>query len=290
MATRSEILRQLPITEDDFVVEVGAGHMPFHLSDLIVDKYPFENLERWDDIKNTAPVIKADAGKMPLGDGSCDVLFASHVIEHLDDPEAFVREVRRCSRHVYLEFPRYTRELMFAWSMHRWLVELDGDRLLFYRNDVPQMFGDFFHRNYDLIFHIWCELRFEELNTHLYIESERLECEFPETTAFERILQRSARGADRINFADRDFKRYRLGDLAKMVVYGILPPGIIQRKNDLVRRFNSRKQVELDEDLLERFICQACREGSLRFRNGDIVCESCDARYTSERGVFDFDV
>src|SRR4029079_14779766 len=94
---RSTILKQLPVRASDFVVEIGAGSIPYWNTKLILDKYPFDNLERYGDIRRTAPVIKADAMKLPLADRSCDVIFMSHVIEHLTDPQKFIMEAKRCA-------------------------------------------------------------------------------------------------------------------------------------------------------------------------------------------------
>ena len=50
---RNELLDSIPLAASDFVVEIGAGHMPFSRSRLIVDKYPFENRERFADSTGT---------------------------------------------------------------------------------------------------------------------------------------------------------------------------------------------------------------------------------------------
>jgi len=32
------------------------------------------------------------------------------------------------------------------------LIRLEGQHLVFYKQNIPQLFGDFFHRNYDFLF------------------------------------------------------------------------------------------------------------------------------------------
>ena len=228
---RKDVLDGLPIKSDDFIVEIGAGHIPFRHTRLILDKYPFENIERWSDIKKIAPVIKADAIKIPIKDKGCDLLFASHVIEHVHDPKKFLEEAKRCSKFVYLEFPRLPRELMFAWGFHRWVIEIEDTRLIFFKNDIPQIFGDFFHRNYDLIFHTWCEQRFEELNNYLFIESDKLDYEFSQKTAFEHVLNHSAVGARKINFSSQERRKYHFKQLAMIILYGFSSNKLIDLKN-----------------------------------------------------------
>ena len=171
---RSTLLERLPVRPSDFVVEIGAGPRPYRYTKLILDKYPFDNVERHGDIVNVAPVIKADALKIPLADKACDLLFVSHVLEHLEDPGKFIEEARRCARRIYLEFPTFRRELMYAWSFHRWVIGMESGRLIFYRNDMPQLFGDFFHSHYDFLLDMWSEERFEELNTFLFGEGDEV--------------------------------------------------------------------------------------------------------------------
>jgi SAM-dependent methyltransferase len=295
---RAEVLNSLPVGPSDFVVEIGAGPVPFHRTRLIVDKYPFDNLERHGDIVNLAPVIQADATKLPIADRGCDVLFVSHVIEHMPRPDLFIEEAKRCARDVYLEFPSLRRELMYAWSFHRWLVTHEDGRLVFYRHDIPQVFGDFFHANYDFPLDLWSEHRFEQLNTHVYCRSGELECEISPKGALQYVLERSASGEARVNFASRYGERgtgnvaYPFAARLKTAAWSLLPGSVLEARNRRRQRSNRRSQQPLSDEIVERLRCQNCRndQGRLRRSAGALVCSSCDARYLEREGVFDFDV
>jgi len=296
---RSEVLDALPVPESAFVVEIGAGPTPFRRTQLIIDKYPFENTERHGDVLNVAPILKADAVKLPLADRSCDLLFVSHVLEHIDQPTAFLEEARRCATWVYLEFPSRVRELMYAWSFHRWVIDiLDGTTLVFHRNDVPQLFGDFFHQNYDFLLDAWSEERFAELNHSLHVETARLAWEFSPLTALEAALRASACGEDKVNYRSRygatgvGEVSYSRGVLFKTLLWSVMPDRLLRWRRLRQDRVNAERAVELTEAILARMICQRCRAGALGFVDGHsaIVCRSCQARYERERGVFDFDV
>ena len=287
---RKDVLDSLPIKSDHFVVEVGAGHIPFRYTKLILDKYPFENIERWSDIKKIAPVIKADATKIPIKNKGCDLLFASHVIEHLSDPNKFLEEAKRCSKFVYLEFPKLTRELMFAWGFHRWVIEIEGSKLIFFRNDIPQIFNDFFHRNYDLLFHTWCEQRFEELNNYLFIESHKLDYEFSQKTAFEHVLDHSAVGIQKINFSPQERKRYHFKQLSMIILYWFSSNKLIAFKNWLCQKVNLLREPRLNNQIVEKLICQNCKANDLQLTLEKIICNSCGTTYTKEKGIFVFDI
>ncbi len=287
---REDILGKIATTGNDFVVDIGGGHRPFPRSNLVIEKYPFDHSLHRDRPMQfpTIPVIKADALTLPIPDGGCDLIFASHIIEHLPDPAGFLQEIKRCSKRVYLEFPTRKRELMFAWSYHQWMIETEGPVLKFYRNDLPQMFGDFFHVEYDAALGAWSEARHEHLNTSLYGLAEELVCEFPEMSASERVLSDSPRGNSRFNFAtDITRPKYTLWECAAIAAQSILPPTVYaaaaRRKEPVTF------PADIPSSVLARLMCLHCRGISLK-RSGEQIECSCGARYTRDRGVFDFDV
>jgi SAM-dependent methyltransferase len=296
---REKILEKLAIRPSDFVVEIGAGTTPFRNTRLIVDKYPFDNLERAGDIAGTAPVIQADAVRLPLKRDSCDVLFMSHVIEHLDEPQRFVDEARRCARNVYLEFPAARRELLYAWRYHRWLVELAGRRLVFHRNDVPQLFGSFFHDHYDLLLDVWSGERHDHLNQHWFGRPDELEIEFARETALEHLLATSARGADMRDFPNPYAETgvgpvdYPRSARLKLALWSLTPESLIRARRRRMQR-NRRPRRPLGDDILRRLLCQACRDDSARIErahgDGELACSLCGRRYRSRQGIFDFDL
>ena len=286
--TREAALVRIPVAPTDFVVEVGGGHQPFHRSDLIIDKFPFDLEHRSLPLVHAAPVIIADAVRMPLPDKGCDLLFASHIVEHLDDPGAFLAEARRCARRVYIEVPSVRRELMFAWGFHAWLVELRDHHLVFYRNDIPQLFGDFFHRHYDVVLDAWCLDRHSLLNSSLCSDTADLSWEIAPQGALAHLLGASAKGPDRVNFADTapvDYDRMRL---LKAAAAGLLPEPARRRLQALVRRRRPGRARPLTQRIVDRLICQRCRARRLRLAGDTVRCEGCGAAYGQQRGIFDF--
>jgi hypothetical protein len=284
---REEILKSIPISRRDFVVEIGAGHNPFHATDLIIDKYPFDNLHRFDDLVYRAPVIKADAIKLPLAPQGCDLLFASHLLEHLSEPAKFINEVKRCSKRVYLEFPSVTRELMYAWSFHEWLIEVNDRHLVFYRNDIPQLFGPFFHQHYDVLLDIWSSQRFDELNSYVYSDSEGLSYEFSTQSAFEHVLSSSSRGKEKVNRAPTADVQYFWTQLAKIVAHRLTPDPMLRYGIQLRRVWRRGTPKILSQAIVDRLICQRCGIRELRLKDTEIVCDACCTGYGQHNGVFD---
>jgi uncharacterized protein YbaR (Trm112 family) len=56
---------------------------------------------------------------------------ASHVLEHATDPERFAAEISRVAQSGFVQLPSSLSERAFGWSFHPWLVDREGDTLVF---------------------------------------------------------------------------------------------------------------------------------------------------------------
>jgi len=95
-------------------LDVGCGHRP--TGDVNVDLFPEPTVHRCVDQRVNDDValhvheipnfVKADACHLPFRDGAFEGSYSWHLIEHLVDPEAFLREVMRVSAgHVEVRCP-----------------------------------------------------------------------------------------------------------------------------------------------------------------------------------------
>ncbi len=80
-------------------VGCGTGALWGYLSDHI-DRYAGADAVRHDGFPEAAEFyqVDVDAGRIPLPDGSMDVVAAVETIEHVENPRAFVRELARLAR------------------------------------------------------------------------------------------------------------------------------------------------------------------------------------------------
>lgn len=286
--TRQDVLQSLEIQPTDFVVEVGGGHQPFGRSDVIFDKYPFDNLHRTQDLARGTPVIIADAARLPLN--RCDVIFASHILEHLPQPDKFLQEVKRCSDRVYLEFPRMTRELMFAWSFHEWVITADRTHLTFYKDDIPQLFGDFFHSNYDFLFDAWSMQRHRELNAWVYCKSADLTWEFASEGAFAYAIAASRTGHAKVNEAPLVKIDYSWRQVGTLLLEKTLPRPVLDRLLRTWRRRRRGTSRTVTQSLVACLACTSCRTARLQLAEQLVRCLGCGQEYHKRQGLFDFDV
>ena len=131
------------------ILEIGPGATPFpratHYLELRIDTEEERIRQRGNIAQapafNGKPLKFYDGGPFPFEDGAFDYVIASHVIEHVEDPEFFAREVFRVGRgYGYFEFPRVTYEFLFDFDVHRHIFCFDPtSRTLCYlpKADLP---------------------------------------------------------------------------------------------------------------------------------------------------------
>ena len=122
------------------VLDVGSGHRPHDDATHLVDLLPEDNSERGKPIRRVGlPLLLATVEALPFKDKTFDYVYASHVLEHTEDPEAACRELIRIARAGYIETPSPFYEQGYnypradrGWPFHRWFVYLgEGDTLTF---------------------------------------------------------------------------------------------------------------------------------------------------------------
>ena len=90
-----------------------------------------DDFERGYPLSRAKPLIVADGQALPFKDGALSYLIASHVLEHATDPERFAAELSRVARAGFVQVPSALSERVFGWPFHPWLIEREGDVLLF---------------------------------------------------------------------------------------------------------------------------------------------------------------
>lgn len=124
---------KLSISKSDYVLEVGGGHNPHWRSNVVVDKFVESNYHRKSGIKlhKNQRFVKADGENLPFADNSFDYVVCNQVLEHAENPSAFLKEQMRVARKGYIETPSLIGEYLFPKESHKWLVlEIDGKLVL----------------------------------------------------------------------------------------------------------------------------------------------------------------
>jgi SAM-dependent methyltransferase len=115
------------------VLEIGPGHNPFEGVTHVLERDVTDGRERGGNpliVPTAAKLIVGEATVLPFAAASFDYVYASHVLEHVEDPASACAEIMRVAKAGYIETPSPFLEQGLAlrdetspehW-FHRWFV------------------------------------------------------------------------------------------------------------------------------------------------------------------------
>jgi len=125
----------IPVGPDALVLDVGSGDKPHWRADVLLDRYVDAAFGGQRSglaaARITRPLFAADAADMPFADGVFDYVVCSHVLEHVPDPAAVIREITRVGKAGYIEVPQAASAKILDFPSHLWWCRLDGSTLVF---------------------------------------------------------------------------------------------------------------------------------------------------------------
>ncbi len=107
------------------VLDIGCGYTANEYANTICD---VQDLSSYYKDRN---FIKLENNKLPFKDNQFDFVIASHVIEHVDNFELFIKELERVSKKGYIELPSKLEDnLVFENKKdHLWHMDFDDVNL-----------------------------------------------------------------------------------------------------------------------------------------------------------------
>lgn len=115
------------IKPNDRVLEIGPGGTPHPRADEFLDLDPslFKDEEEAAHQRGLAPELKTnkkihyyDGKKFPFKDKEFDYVICAHVLEHVDDPDAFLKELFRIGKRGYIEYPTILYDYIYDIPVH----------------------------------------------------------------------------------------------------------------------------------------------------------------------------
>ena len=121
------------------ILDIGCGYSAYKNASVIADVHDFS------DFYKEKKFIRIEGKNLPFKDKEFDFVIASHVIEHVEDFEFFLKELERISTKGYIELPtRLGDNLVFENKKdHIWWFKFDDTNNLIVASKRNQLLDPF---------------------------------------------------------------------------------------------------------------------------------------------------
>ena len=266
----------LPIHKSALVLDVGSGGNPYPRSDILLDRLTGEEHRCGESMLIDRQVVFADAKNMPFRDKSFDFVIASHILEHVSDPEHFLTELQRIGKAGYIETPNAIFERLSPYDVHCLeILEKDGVLNIHKKSEAIE---DSFLSSAELLSdqESWGHFMFNspELFHAQYLWTDKIQYKIhnPEV---------SCDWIEEINYKSKigDIKDNYLTDKSGWRSWGLAGLNIWHKRQRAKRLKNF--------DLFSIMQCPKCT-GDLNLRKQTIICSNCSESYEYIDGVPSF--
>lgn len=268
----------LPIDGSALVLDVGAGGNPYPRSDVLLDRLTGAEHRCGESMMIDRPVVFGDASRMPFKDKAFDFVIASHILEHMAEPEVFLKELQRVGKAGYIETPNAIFERLNPFDIHC-LEIIEKDSVLHIHKKKQGVEDTFLGTKSTLADESpWGKHMFNNPQDfhvrYLWNDAIQYEIENPEVSCawIEKINTDSSVGEVKDSYLT-DESGWRSWGLA------MLNRWHVRKRNQRLKNF----------DLLSIMACPAC--GSSLLENEEVLnCQGCTAQYAYEAKIPDFTV
>ena len=100
--SREHVLKILKENQNNWeILDIGCNIAPVEFAQTVAD---VQNFSKFYEDKNKKFVLIKDK-TLPFSNNQFDFVYASHVIEHVEDVSFFISELKRISKQGYIELP-----------------------------------------------------------------------------------------------------------------------------------------------------------------------------------------
>jgi SAM-dependent methyltransferase len=124
--SREHVLQILKENQNNWkILDIGCNIAPVEFAQTVAD---VQNFSKFYEEKNKKFVLIKEKN-LPFSNNQFDFVYASHVIEHVEDLSFFISELKRISRKGYIELPSILEDnLVLSTNSsddHKWMFKFD---------------------------------------------------------------------------------------------------------------------------------------------------------------------
>ena len=130
--SREHVLKILKENQNNWeILDIGCNIAPVEFAQTVAD---VQNFSKFYEERNKKFVLIKDKN-LPFSNNQFDFVYASHVIEHVEDLSFFISELKRISRQGYIELPTILEDNIVLSTNssddHKWMFKFDDvDKVL----------------------------------------------------------------------------------------------------------------------------------------------------------------
>lgn len=132
---------RLPVGKNALVLDVGSGNSPYPRSDVLLDRLKGDAHRCGQALIVDRTLVLGDAFQMPFKDKAFDFVVASHILEHMKEPEIFLAELMRIAKAGYIETPNAIGEQIVPMNIHCLEVMNLDNKLVIRKKSSPADIG-----------------------------------------------------------------------------------------------------------------------------------------------------
>lgn len=246
------------------IIDIGSGHKPHQTADILLEHLQGTNEDRWNqNLLIDRPIVIYNGSVFPFKNKSFTFCTCRHVLEHVDNPDKFLKEIERIAKAGYIETPSEIAELIFTpYAKHKWIIFKNKDKIAIRKKTAENI------SKLGRLFDYLCEneKKFEDF---FYWKRRKLffvEYYWKNKINFE-ILPSSPDTS--LNLFD------------KKVLHEITQKNKNIHDKTLIKKTDTKKVYSFLE---KKLICPTCF-GNLRFLSTNFYCNTCNYRYMIEKNI-----
>lgn len=114
----------------NLILDAGSGHNPHPNANILCDLFVGPTRHRGSfshvSAKRNHPFVCCDIQYLPFKTNIFDFVYSSHVVEHVDNPNRAIREIKRVGKHGRISTPRGLWAHFTSNPGHLWVINSHG--------------------------------------------------------------------------------------------------------------------------------------------------------------------